>query len=215
VHFSTDVLNHILATWGYLAVFLFVGIDAAGIPFPGETMLIVAAIYAGTGALQIPIVIAAAALGAFVGFDVSYIIGRTGGRAFILRFGKYVRLDINKIERAEEFFEKYGNWAIFLGRFVSVGRAWAALLAGLNRMPWPTFLIFNAASAVVWALLFGVLGFELGHNLPLLHRVLRIIGIAGVVALAVVVIVIVLLQLQLRRRREEQTGGKTSVKGEP
>ena len=184
---SGNTLNSLLATWGYLAVFAFVAIDAAGIPFPGETMLLAGAIYAGTGHLQIAAVIAAAAIGAIAGFVVSYTIGRTGGRALAYRYSERVHVKREHLERAEVFFRKYGDVTVFLGRFVSVGRAFIALLAGINDMPVVKFMIFNVAGGVAWACVFGILGFELGHNLPLLHRVTRILEI-GALVLAVVAI---------------------------
>src|SRR5579884_2059408 len=202
---SGHTLTTILATWGYLAVFAFVAVDAAGIPFPGETMLIAAAVYAGSGGLRIPFVILAAALGAFAGFCVSYTIGRTGGRALVLRYGHFVRLDPAKLARAETFFQKYGDATVFLGRFVSVGRAFAALLAGLNRMNLAKFMIFNAAGAAIWACLFGVAGFELGHDLPLLHRLTHGFAIGAIVIVVAIVVGAVLWHL-IRRRRSQQNG---------
>lgn len=184
---STQTLNSILATWGYLAVFAFVAVDAAGVPFPGETMLLAAAIYAGSGHLAIPFVIGAAIAGATAGFGVSFTIGKTGGRALAYRYGERIHLKKEHLERAEVFFQKYGDVTVFLGRFLSVGRAFAALLAGVNDMPWPKFMIFNLAGAIAWACLFGILGFELGHNLPLLHRVTHGLGIAAIVLAALVV----------------------------
>src|SRR5947209_14349576 len=107
MHFSVDTLHHLLSTWGYPAVFLFVAIESSGIPFPGETMLITAAAYAGAGHLQIPLVIGAAALGAIMGDNLGYLAGRTGGRALVLRYGRYIRLDEAKLKTAERFFQKH------------------------------------------------------------------------------------------------------------
>jgi len=184
---SSSTFTSLLATWGYLAVFGFVAVDAAGIPFPGETMLVAAAIYAGSGHMSIVGVITAAAAGAIGGFIVSYTIGRTGGRALAYRYGHMVRVQPHHLERAEEFFGKHGDVTVLLGRFVSIGRAYVALLAGIHRMPAVKFMIFNIAGAVAWATLFGVLGFELGHNLPLLHSVTRALE-WGAVALVIVAV---------------------------
>lgn len=181
---SGHTLNTILATWGYLAIFVFVAVDAAGIPFPGETMLLAGAIYAGSGHLDIPVVIASAAIGAVAGYVVSYTIGRTGGRVLVYRYGAKVGIRPEHLERAEAFFRKYGDLTVFVGRFVSIGRAFAALLAGINGMSWVKFMIFNVLGAVAWACLFGILGFELGNNLPLLHKVTHTFAIA---ALALVI----------------------------
>ncbi|HEV3310952.1 MAG TPA: DedA family protein [Chloroflexota bacterium] len=185
---SGHTLNSILATWGYIAVFAFVAVDAAGIPFPGETMLLAAAIYAGSGHMSIIAVIAVAAIGATAGFVVSYTIGRTGGRTLAYRYGERVHVKKEHLERAEVFFQKYGDITVFLGRFVSVGRAFAALLAGINDMSVVKFMVFNLAGAIAWSVLFGVLGFELGHNLPLLHKVTRVVEIGAIVLVVLAVL---------------------------
>ena len=199
MHISTELLTHLLDTWGYLAVFVFVAIESSGIPFPGETMLVTAAIYAASGHLHIQLVIAAAALGAIVGDNLGYWAGREGGRPLLRRYGRYLHLDEAKLKRAEDFFARHGDKTVFLGRFVAVLRAWAAFLAGVNRMPWPKFLVFNAAGGICWAILYGTLGYELGSNLPLLHRILRDLGIGSVVLAVAVVAVLVLLRRRARR----------------
>lgn len=187
---STHTLNQLLETWGYLAVFIFVAIESTGIPFPGETMLIAAGVFAGAGHLNIALVIAAAAAGAIVGDNLGYTVGRFGGRPVIARFGKYIRLDEAKLAPAENFFHRHGDKTVFLGRFVSILRTWVAFLAGLNRMPWPKFLFFNAAGGITWAILYGSLAYMLGKNLPLLHRVVNIIGFGGLALVVVVAIVV-------------------------
>lgn len=205
MHVSTDVLTHLLDTWGYLAVFVFVTIESTGIPFPGETMLVTGAIYAGSGHLHIQLVIGAAALGAIIGDNLGYWAGREGGRPLLLRYGRYLRLDEAKLKRAEDFFARHGDKTVFLGRFVAVLRAWAAFLAGVNEMPWPKFLLFNAAGGICWAVLYGTLAYELGSNLPLLHRLLRDLGIGSIVLAAAVVAVVVLLRRRARRLEAQAT----------
>jgi membrane protein DedA with SNARE-associated domain len=201
MHISAHTVNDLLASWGYLAVFVFVAVESTGVPFPGETMLVAAAVYAGTGHLQIALVIAAAAAGAIGGDNLGYLIGRTGGRGIAMRFGKYVGVDASRLQIAEDFFARHGDKTVFLGRFVALLRTWAAFLAGLNRMPWPRFLAFNAAGGICWAVLYGVLAFELGKNLPLLHRILGAFGIGGVILAVVVVGVLLFLHWRHRRAR--------------
>lgn len=210
LHLSSGTLTDILSRWGYLAVLLFVGIESTGIPFPGETMLLTAAIYAGTGHLSIVGVIAAAAVGAIMGDNLGYIAGRYGGHALVERYGRIIHLRPEHLKRAERFFDKYGDRTVFFGRFVAVLRAWAAFLAGVNCMRWPKFFAFNAAGGILWAILYGVLGYELGNNLPLLHRVERIIGVGGVVAAAVVILAAFIVW---RRRRGKR--GPTPIDPEP
>lgn len=133
--------------------------------------------------------IAAAATGAIVGDNLGYTTGRFGGRALLERYGRYVRIRAEHLDRAERFFQRYGDRTVFFGRFVAVLRAWAAFLAGTNRMPWAKFLVFNAAGGILWATLYGLLGYFLGNNLPLLHRIVNILGVGGVVAAVVVALV--------------------------
>jgi len=199
VHLSTDVLQQFLQAWGYLAVFLFVAIESTGIPFPGETMLVLAAVYAGTGRLSIVLVIASAAAAAIVGDNVGYLAGKYGGRPLLLRVARPLHLDAAKLDSAERFFVHHGDKTVFLGRFVAVLRTWAAFLAGLNRMAWHRFLFFNAAGGICWSILYGTLAFELGKNLPLLHRVVTDLGLAGIAVAVVAAIVIVILWLRARR----------------
>lgn len=210
MHFSIDTLHHLLSTWGYLAVFLFVAVESTGIPFPGETMLITAAAYAGAGHLRIQFVIGAAALGAIMGDNAGYLVGRTGGREIVLRYGKIIRLDESKLSVAERFFDKHGDKTVFLGRFVAVLRAWAAFLAGVNRMPWRKFFFFNAAGGIIWSVLYGVLAFELGQNLPLLDKIVKTVGYVGLggAVLAGVVAFVVY-------RRRKASGRVKAVGGSP
>src|SRR5256884_3157327 len=166
IHVATSDLLHLLNTYGYWAVLVFVAIESTGIPFPGETMLIVAAIYAGTTHhLSIPLVIVAAASGAILGDNLGFIIGRVGGYRLLRRYGRYIRLDERKLKLGQYLFMKHGGKVVFFGRFVAVLRAWAAFLAGTNRMRWPGFLLFNALGGIVWATLFGLGGYYLGDSI--------------------------------------------------
>src|SRR2546425_12903836 len=143
-YFATSTLTHLLTTYGYWAVLLFVAIESIGIPFPGETMLLVAAIYAGmTHLLSIPLVIVAAASGAILGDNLGFWVGREGGYRLLRRYGKYIRLDERTLKLGQYLFLRYGAKVVFFGRLVAVLRAWAAFLAGTNRMSWSRFLPAN------------------------------------------------------------------------
>ncbi len=186
LHFATSDLSHLLSTYGYWAVLVFVAIESTGIPFPGETMLLAAAIYAGTTHhLAIPFVIAAAAAGAILGDNIGFWVGREGGYRLLRRYGKYIRLDERKLKLGQYLFKKHGGKVVFFGRFVAVLRAWAAFLAGTNRMPWGRFLIFNVAGGALWAILYGIGGYLLGDNV---HRLTGPVGIAFVVVAALLII---------------------------
>ncbi len=158
------ILQNTLQVLGYPAVALFVMIESSGIPFPGETMLLLASFYAAVDQqLQIPIVIACAALGAIIGDNIGYQVGRTGGKAIVEKYGHYVFIKPQHLERAEKFFARHGDKTVFFGRFVAVLRAWAAFLAGINQMNRRTFFIYNAAGGIIWATVYGLLGYFAGR----------------------------------------------------
>lgn len=203
---SLQTLENALSVIGYPAVTLFVMIESSGIPFPGETMLLLASFYAGTtGKLAIPIVIACAAAGAIIGDNLGYLVGRTGGRALALRYGKYIRLKPEHLDYAQQFFEKHGDKTVFFGRFIAILRAWAAFLAGVNHMPWRKFLFFNAAGGIVWATIYGILGYVAGRflhdNFAAVQSLAGTIGWIGVGVIGAVVIALIILFLLRRRRR--------------
>ena len=201
IHVATSDLLHLLNTYGYWAVLVFVAIESTGIPFPGETMLLVAAIYAGTThRLSIVLVIAAAASGAILGDNLGFWIGREGGYRLLRRYGRYIRLEERRLKLGQYLFMRHGGKVVFFGRFVAVLRAWAAFLAGTNRMPWPRFLFFNAAGGIVWATLYGLGGYFLGNNV---HRLTGPIGTVGLV-LAVLVIIAFLVFLRRNEHRLEE-----------
>jgi membrane protein DedA with SNARE-associated domain len=141
-----------LVHYGYGAIFLIVMIESAGIPMPGETILVSAAAYAGTRhALDIRFVIAAAAAGAIVGDNIGFWVGREFGEPLLEKWGHLIGLDARKRMLGRFLFDRYGGSIVFLGRFVALLRAFAALLAGANGLaPW-RFFIFNAAGGIIWA----------------------------------------------------------------
>ena len=187
LNFISGNLDYLLATYGYLAVFVFVGVESIGVPVPGETMLVTAAIYAGTtGRLSIFWVIVASVAGAIVGDNIGYLIGRTGGYRLLRRYGRYIRLEEDRLRLGQYLFHKHGPKVVFFGRFISVLRIFAAFLAGVNRMHWRLFLIFNAAGGIIWSTLYGVGAYRLGQQLLRLSGridlVLAIIGVGVIIA---------------------------------
>jgi membrane protein DedA with SNARE-associated domain len=198
LNFFASNLDSLLATYGYLAVFVFVGIESLGIPVPGETMLVTAAIYAGTtGRLSIFWVIVASSAGAIVGDNIGYVIGRTGGYRLLKRYGRYIRLEENRLRLGQYLFDKHGSKVVFFGRFVSVLRTYAAFLAGTNRMRWPRFLVANASGGIVWATLYGLGAYLASGVIATLSTPVAI----GLGALAVVVIVAggIIVRINIRR----------------
>ncbi len=206
---SVETLQNALVMFGYPAVILFIFIESTGIPFPGETMLLLASFYAAVDhRLQIPIVIACAALGAIVGDNLGYHFGKTGGRALMERFGHILRIKPSHMKRAELFFQKHGNKTVFFGRFISVLRTWAAFLAGMHRMDWRTFMIYNATGGILWALLVGLFGFYMGgvfqNNFAEVEHLAKRLGwISTLIIIAVCLVVGLIIWLRRKRHLKE------------
>ncbi len=195
-------LTQCLSTYGYGAVLLCITIESTGIPFPGETMLLIAAIAAGTThQLAIPWVIVAAASGAILGDNLGFWIGREGGYHLLRRYGRFVRLDERKLKLGQYLFLKHGGTVVFFGRFVTVLRAWAAFLAGTNQMRWSCFLLFNALGGIVWASLVGLGGYILGDNI---HRLTGPVGIGGAVLAGLLSLTLFLFVRTHQHRLEEE-----------
>jgi membrane protein DedA with SNARE-associated domain len=172
-------LPALIATHGYWIVALVVALESMGVPLPGETVLVSAALYAGaTGNLEIAGVVAAAATGATLGDNGGYWIGRKVGLPLLLKYGRYLRLGEAEIKLGRYMFARYGGSVVFVARFIALLRVLAAFLAGVNRMAWGRFCAFNVAGAIAWACLFGFGAYALGSQIE------RLTGGAGLVALA-------------------------------
>ena len=165
-----ETLTNFISSYGYIAVFVLVALESLGIPLPGETALITAAAFAGSGRLSIYILVPVAAIAAILGDNCGYWIGRKGGLRLVRRYGRVLHVDETKIERTREFFDKYGAKTVFFGRFIALLRTWAAVLAGVACMRYVVFMFYNALGGVIWAALFGTLGFVFGRNLPKLEH---------------------------------------------
>jgi membrane protein DedA with SNARE-associated domain len=198
-------LDHLLSTWGYPAIFLFVGAESLGVPIPGETMLILAALYAGsTHKLSVEGVVATAAAAAIIGDNIGYLIGRVGGYRLLRRYGKYVRIDERRLKIGRYLFDHHGGKVVFFGRFVSVLRTYAAFLAGTNEMHWATFLVWNASGGIVWATIFGVGYYAFGSTLNHLQGGIDIVlGVAAVIG--------VVAGIWYLRRKERELGEKAEA----
>jgi membrane protein DedA with SNARE-associated domain len=159
----TGLINQLLHDYGYYAVFAIVALEGVGLPLPGETTLIAAALYAGTThELGIVPIFFVAVVAAFLGDNAGYWLGRAGGPGLVRRYGRFVRLDGSKLRVMAALFQRHGGKVVFWGRFVSVIRTYAAFFAGLNRLAWRRFLLCNAAGGVVWAALCSFGAYALG-----------------------------------------------------
>jgi membrane protein DedA with SNARE-associated domain len=161
--FDHAFLHHAIAHYGYWAVPLLIIFECVGLPVPGETVLISAAVYAGTThQMNIAWVVAVAGGGAIVGGVLGYLIGRELGYPLLLRYGPRVGLTEGRFTLGRYLFARHGGKVVFFGRFVALLRVLAALLAGSTRMTWTRFLLFNALGGIAWAALLGLGGYELG-----------------------------------------------------
>jgi membrane protein DedA with SNARE-associated domain len=173
-------IQDLIQGYGLWFVFAVVMLESSGLPLPGETALVTAAIYAGsTHQFSIASVVLVAAAGAIIGDNIGYLIGRFVGIALIMRYGRYVRLDEPRLKLGQYLFLRHGGKIVFFGRFVAFLRVFAALLAGLNRMRWPHFLVMNALGGICWAALFGGGAYLFGEQI---RRVEGPVGLMLVVA---------------------------------
>ena len=190
------VLDH----YGYLAIAGLLTLEDFGVPAPGETVLIVGAIYAGAGKMNLILVALLGFAGAVVGDNIGYLIGRLGGRRLVDKVGRYVLLTPERIDKAERFFTRYGGGVIVVARFVEGLRQANGIIAGLTGMAWPRFLAYNALGAALWVGTWVSVGDLAGSHIntiyPLAVRYQTYLGIAvGLIILALI------LRAVLRRRR--------------
>jgi membrane-associated protein len=165
-----SVSNHL----GYLALALLVMVESSGIPLPGETALITAAMLAARHHLEISVVIVIAAAAATLGDNIGYLIGRVGGRRLLEHPGPLAKRRAAVLAKGEPFFARYGPRAVFLGRWVIGLRTWVAWLAGASRMRWTSFATWNAAGSIAWATAVALIAYYLGRSTA---------GVIGVFAL--------------------------------
>jgi membrane protein DedA with SNARE-associated domain len=155
----------ILDRWGYLAVAGMIGVESFGIPAPGQTIMVAAAIYAGAGRLNIVGVAAIAFVAAVMGDNIGYWIGVRGGRKVAHKYGKYVFLTPERLERAERFFARRGNRIVLVARFIDGIRQFNGVIAGITAMPWRKFLLYNALGAFLWVGWWTTIAYVLGTHL--------------------------------------------------
>ena len=177
---SLGAIEHLIHAYGLWALFVVITLEAIGIPMPGESALLATALYAGsTHELSIASVIVVAAVGAIVGDNIGYLIGRSVGVPLVARYGRYVGLHEPRLKVGQYLFLRHGGKIVFFGRFVAFLRTFAALLAGINRMHWAHFLLMNALGGACWATLYGGGAYLFGAEIK------RIAGPVGVVLLIV------------------------------
>lgn len=191
--FSNLDLHQFIADYGYWAIALFVGLESMGLPLPGETILIIGAGYAGSHDGSLAAVILSAAAGAIIGDNLGYVIGRQFGTRLLQRYGSKIGVTPERIKLGQYLFMRYGGKVVFIGRFIAVLRFLAAFLAGTNRMPWPRFLMANAAGAILWATVVAVAAYTLGRGIHAIR------GPLGLITMILAAAAVVAIFLYLRR----------------
>ena len=195
-------VDHLLHQFGYAAVFVLVAAESLGIPLPGETILIAAAIYAGsTHKLSVWLIFAVAAAAAIIGDNIGFWIGDKGGYRLLHRYGHYVRADETKIKIGHLIFERHGGKVVFFGRFVSVLRTYAAFLSGTLKMRWRRFLPYTASGGIVWAAIYSFIPCAVGKAI---NKASTPVDIAlGIAAAALLITGIVLLRRHASRLADQ------------
>jgi len=185
-------IDHLLTQYGYAAVFVLVGAESLGVPLPGETILIAAAIYAGsTHRLSVWLIFAVAAAAAILGDNIGFWIGDRGGYRLLHRYGRYIRVKDKEIKVGRLVFDRHGGKVVFFGRFVSVLRTYAAFLAGTLKMRWRRFLPYNAAGGIVWAALYSFVPYAVGNAIKhTSHTIAIVLGIAAVVVIVAAIVLV-------------------------
>lgn len=193
-----QALGPVVDHYGYFAVGGLLLIEDFGIPVPGETTLIAAALYAGLGQLNIFGVVAVGFAGAVIGDNIGYAIGHFGGHPLIERYGKYVFLTPARFAKAEAFFNRRGGWIVLVARFIEGLRQANGIIAGASTMRWPTFLIFNIIGAALWVTVWSLVGYFGGsHIQTFLHYQLY-------VTIAVAVAVVGYFVYRFVKKRQEK-----------
>jgi membrane-associated protein len=196
-----QILSHFFARYGYWVVFFGVMLENAGVPVPGETVLLFAGFLAFHGKLRLAPTILIAIAGATIGDSLGYLLGRYGGTPLLNRLLRRAPWVIKRYDEAHGAFLKYGAWAVFVARFIAGLRVFAGILAGVLLMPYPRFLLFNFSGAVCWASAIGSAGYFFGSNWGRLVSVLEHLNQLTLLLLGVGVLVVVIARALRRRPR--------------
>jgi membrane protein DedA with SNARE-associated domain len=174
----SSFLIRLIQVHGPWIISVVVALESAGVPLPGETILVAAALLAAaTDQIDIVVVVAAAAAGAIIGDGIGYTVGRCFGMPLLRKYGRYIRLDENRLLIGRYLFFRYGSAVVFFGRFIAVLRMFAALLAGANGMPAGRFFFFNVTGGICWACLFGFGAHAVGSEIYRISETLSLVSL--------------------------------------
>ncbi len=181
---SPTWIQDLIQAYGLWVLFIAVMLESMGIPVPGETALVTAALYAGsTHLINITSVVLVAAAAAIIGDNIGYLVGRSIRIRLVARYRGRIGLSESRLKVGQYLFLRHGGKIVFFGRFVAFLRAFAAFLAGINRMPWLRFLIMNAMGGICWASLFGVGAYLFGEQLNRVAGPARLLLLAAAIGL--------------------------------
>jgi len=195
LHSLEPALNH----YGYLAVAGFVLLEDFGVPVPGETILVLGAVYAGTGRLNVIAVAAIGFIAAVLGDNIGFAIGHFGGRPLIERYGRYVLITRERLETATGFFERQGAKIVVIARFIEGLRQANGIIAGVAGMHWARFLIFNAIGAALWVAVWTSIGYVSGSHIDTIYRTAT--HYEAYLAIAVAALLMLYVGSRLKRSR--------------
>ena len=190
-------LNH----YGYWAVLVLVMLEDFGVPVPGETILIAAAIFAGAGRLNVVLVGVVGFVAAIIGDNIGFAIGHFGGRALALRWGKYVFLTEERLDKAEYFFDRRGGIILIVARFIEGLRQANGIIAGISGMHWRRFVLFNAIGAALWVGTWVTIGYVAGNHIGSIYHYITQYSLYALIAVSVLLVALIIRHVLRRRRR--------------
>lgn len=207
-----EALAPLLDHWGYAAVAFLLFVEDFGVPAPGETVLIAASVYAGAGRLNIFAVAVIAFFAAMLGDNVGYAIGHFGGRALVLRYGRYVFLTEERLDKAETFFNRHGGKIVTVARFIEGLRQANGIIAGITGMRWLKFLMFNALGAALWVATWTSVGYFAGNHITGIYDT---VNRYALYFLGAAVVLVAALVVRHRRRRGRRPGQGADSEPDP
>jgi len=204
-----NALSGTLQHYGLWAIGLLITLEDFGVPVPGETILIAGAIFAGAGRINIVALGVVAFVAAVTGDNIGFAIGHFGGRALALRFGKYVFLTEERLDKAEAFFDRRGSIVITFARFVEGLRQANGIIAGITGMHWLRFLVFNAIGAALWVGTWVTVGYFAGNNITTIYHYITLYSYYVLAGLAVLIVGYIVWRRRRRRRAAASAADQT------
>ncbi len=196
LHEIIDFIVKTVGDLGYWGIFMMMFLESSFFPFPSEVVMIPAGYLAYKGEMNLFLAVFAGIAGSLAGAVFNYFLAMRFGRAFIQRYGKYVLIKEETLQKMEDFFAKHGHISTFSGRLIPAVRQYISLPAGLAKMNLLKFSLYTSLGAGIWVLILALLGYFIGHNQELISEYLRIIIVAILVLLAIFILIYVRLKLK-------------------